>query len=60
MSYQHFIGALGAPHTITGSQNTGVTARAHLSLVPDPVDVTTHGTGRRTVAGARAVRADRP
>lgn len=40
MSYQHFIGALGAPHTITGSQNTGAPARAHLSLVPDPVDLT--------------------
>jgi len=40
MSYQHFIGALGAPHTITGSQNMGVTARAHLSLVPDPIDAT--------------------
>ena len=45
MSYQHFIGALGAPHTITGSQNTGVTARAHLSLVPDPVDATTMEPG---------------
>ncbi len=37
MSYEHLIGALGAPHTITGPSNSGTTARAHLSLVPEPV-----------------------
>ncbi len=38
MSYENFLGALGAAHAPTGSANLGTPARAHLSLVPDPVD----------------------
>jgi len=38
MSLEHLLGAMGAPHTVTGSLTEGTTARAHLSLVPDPVD----------------------
>ncbi|KAA0104676.1 WhiB family transcriptional regulator [Mycolicibacterium sp. P1-5] len=37
MSYEHVIGAMGLPQTIPGSQTMGVMARAHLSLVPDPI-----------------------
>lgn len=40
MSYEYLIGAIGAPQSVTGSQNMGVTARTHLSLVPDPIDAT--------------------
>ena len=38
MSYEHFLGAMGAPHTISGSVDMGSPARAHLSLVPDVAD----------------------
>lgn len=38
MSYEHVIGAMGLPQSIPGSQTMGgVMARAHLSLVPDPI-----------------------
>lgn len=37
MSYEYLIGTMGTPQSITGSQNMGVMARAHLSLVPDPI-----------------------
>jgi WhiB family redox-sensing transcriptional regulator len=40
MSYENFLGALGAPHVPTGSANLGAPARAHLSLVPEPIDYT--------------------
>ena len=35
MSYEHFLGAMGAPHNINGSTDMAFPARAHLSLVPD-------------------------
>lgn len=38
MSYEHFLGALGEPHTVTGSAAMGSVARTHLSLVPSPID----------------------
>lgn len=38
MSYETFLGALGAPHVPAGSANLAAPARAHLSLVPDPVE----------------------
>ncbi len=42
MSYEHFLGALGAPHDPTGPANLEPLARAHLSLVPDiPVPMLT-------------------
>lgn len=39
MSYEHVFGTMGGlPQSITGSQTMGgVMARAHLSLVPDPI-----------------------
>lgn len=37
MSYERFLGAMGAPHTV-GSVDMGLPARAHLSLVPDVSD----------------------
>ena len=33
MSYENFLGAIGGPHIATGSA-----VRAHLSVVPDPID----------------------
>ena len=40
MSYEHLRGVMGGtPHTSTGSPMIGVTARPHLSLVPDAVEV---------------------
>ncbi len=39
MSYEHFLGALGAPHISTPSANSSaIPVRPHLSLVPDPVE----------------------
>ena len=38
MSYEQFIGALGAPHTADGPMTMGSLARAHLSVVPDPFE----------------------
>ena len=35
MSYEQFIGAMGAPHTATAPMSVGSLARAHLSVVPD-------------------------
>ncbi len=39
MSYEHFLGALGAPQTIGDAATYGA-PRARLSLVPDPIDFT--------------------
>ena len=52
MSYEQFLGslgapqratgaphaAMGAPHAVDGPMNSGSLARAHLSVVPDPVE----------------------
>jgi WhiB family redox-sensing transcriptional regulator len=45
MSYEQFIGALGAPHAgmdashaAAGPMSMGSLARAHLSVVPDPIE----------------------
>jgi len=38
MSYQYLLGTLGTPHTNPGSAGMETAARAHLSLVPDPID----------------------
>ena len=39
MSYEHFLGAMGAPHTVTGSTEMDLGyPRAHLSLVPEVSD----------------------
>ena len=38
MSYENFLGALGTPHGVTGAMDMGSMARAHLSVVPDPLD----------------------
>ncbi len=38
MSYERYIGAMGAPHAIGGSVDMGSPARSHLSLVPDVSD----------------------
>ncbi len=38
MSYEHFLGAMGAPHTVGGTADMGFPARTHLSLVPDVSD----------------------
>lgn len=38
MSYENFLGAMGAPHTINGSTDMAFPARTHLSLVPDVND----------------------
>ena len=35
MTFEHFLGGLGAPHIATGSAGMGAAARAHLSVVPD-------------------------
>jgi WhiB family redox-sensing transcriptional regulator len=38
MSYENFLGALGAPRTATDSMSMGSLARLHLSVVPDLID----------------------
>ena len=38
MTYEHFLGAMGAPHTAVPSVGLSGAARAHLMLVPDPVE----------------------
>jgi WhiB family transcriptional regulator, redox-sensing transcriptional regulator len=38
MSYENFLGALGAPHIATDSMAMGSLARMHLSVVPDLMD----------------------
>ena len=38
MSYEQFIGAIGAPRTAPGPTSTGSLARSHLSVVPDLID----------------------
>jgi WhiB family transcriptional regulator, redox-sensing transcriptional regulator len=45
MSYEQFLGslgapqrAMGAPHAVDGPMNSGALARAHLSVVPDPIE----------------------
>ena len=38
MSYEHFLGAMGAPHTVTGSEMDLGFPRARLSLVPEVSD----------------------
>jgi WhiB family redox-sensing transcriptional regulator len=38
MTYEHFLGVLGAGHTAIPSAGLSGAARAHLTLVPDPVD----------------------
>lgn len=39
MSYEHFLGAMGAPQTVTGSTEMDLGyPRAHLSLVPEVSD----------------------
>ena len=45
MSYDNFLGdqllgSLGEPRIATGSSHLEFAARAHLSLVPDPIDLT--------------------
>ena len=38
MSYEYFIGALGAPNTATASARLGTPERPHLSLVSDTLE----------------------
>ncbi len=38
MTHEHFLGALGAPQTAIPSVSPAATARAHLMLVPEPVE----------------------
>ena len=38
MTYEHFLGALGAPRDAIPSAGLSGAARAHLILVPEPVD----------------------
>jgi len=38
MNYEHFLGALGAPHSAIPSAGLSGAARTHLTLVPEPVE----------------------
>ena len=38
MSYEYFIGALGAPNSATASAGMAAAERTHLSLVPQPLE----------------------
>jgi WhiB family redox-sensing transcriptional regulator len=38
MTYEHFLGALGTPGATLPSAGLSGAARAHLALVPDPID----------------------
>jgi len=37
MSYENFLGAMGAPHAV--AEGLGSMTRTHLSVVPDPIDL---------------------
>lgn len=65
MSYDNFLGdqllgSLGEPRIATGSSHLDFAARAHLSLVPDPIDLTAASTDEDQWQGVCTVRADRP
>lgn len=38
MSFEHVLGAMGAPHTVSDPAQMDSAARTHLSLVPDLID----------------------
>ena len=38
MTYEHFLGVLGAPQTVIPSAGLSGAARVHLTLVPEPVE----------------------